>query len=67
MNSPVKVGILGLFNRGKSFLLSLISESKFPSGFRVQTKGLSLKIINENILLMDTAGFETSINIYDSM
>ena len=61
----VSIGVVGNGNRGKSFLLSKISNFKFPTGYSVKTKGISIKYPNKdekdskNIVIFDSAGFET--------
>ena len=60
----VVVSVIGNANKGKSFFLTKISDIKLPSGFSVTTRGLSVKypeINNKNIILLDTAGFETPL------
>ncbi len=60
----VVVSVIGNANKGKSFFLTKISDIKLPSGFSVTTRGLSVKypeIKNKNIILLDTAGFETPL------
>lgn len=49
------VSVLGNSNRGKTYILQKLSESKLESGYQVQTKGLSLKFYNE-LIYLDTAG-----------
>jgi ABC-type taurine transport system ATPase subunit len=52
------VSVLGLFNKGKTFLLNQICNINLPSGLKVNTKGLSFQEPNnnKNIVLLDTAG-----------
>ena len=60
----VVVSVIGNKNKGKSFFLSKISGIDLPSGYSVVTKGLSVKypqIEKQNIILLDTAGFETPL------
>ncbi len=61
----VVVSVVGLFDRGKTFLLNKLSGSQLPSSQRVHTKGISLKIpkgegkglnLASNIVLFDTEG-----------
>ena len=65
--NSIKIGVIGNGNKGKSFLLSKISGMEFPTGFSVQTKGLSIKFPvldkykNRNIILLDSAGQETPV------
>ena len=67
----MKIGVLGLNNVGKSFLLKKIAIPNLPSGYSVETKGISIKYadpkdnINEEeingICILDSAGFETPL------
>ena len=62
----VSIGVVGNGNRGKSFLLSKISNFSFPIGYSVKTKGISVKYPLEkmggkNIVILDSAGFETPV------
>ena len=66
------VGIVGVKNRGKSFILQNISGNKLPLDYSVSTKGISIlypKNLNLNIILLDSAGFEVPLleipGIYD--
>ena len=63
----IKIGVLGLNNVGKSYLLSKIVNIEIPSGYSVETKGISIKYSEgkkgeeENICILDSAGFETPL------
>ena len=51
------VAILGHSNRGKTFILEKLSGIKLKEGYQVQTKGISIKIPDEqNVILLDTQG-----------
>ena len=39
----VRIGVVGNGNRGKSFILSKLTNFKVPSGFGIKTEGISLK------------------------
>ena len=39
----IKIGVLGLNNVGKSFLLSKIVQRDIPKGYSIETKGISIK------------------------
>jgi GTPase Era involved in 16S rRNA processing len=56
--TKVVVSVLGLFNKGKTFLLNKICNENFDSGYKVTTRGLSFKEPYDmnNIILLDTAG-----------
>ena len=61
----IVIGILGLGNVGKSYLLSLFTEEELPSGDSIHTKGISVKILDK-IIILDSEGVEaplTEINI----
>ena len=58
------VGVIGIFNKGKSFILQKLSKQPIPQGYSVSTEGLSIKYpVDENnpLTILDTAGFETPI------
>ena len=63
----LKIGVLGLNNVGKSFILGLLAGLKIPTGWSVETKGISIKYTEEvkgsdrGICLLDSAGFETPL------
>ena len=63
----IKIGVLGLNNVGKSFILGLISGVIIPTGFSIETKGISIKYTegeknsDQGICLLDSAGFETPL------
>ena len=63
----IKIGVLGINNIGKSFILGLISGVTLPTGFSVETKGISIKYTegekgsDKGICLLDSAGFETPL------
>lgn len=69
----MKIGVLGLNNVGKSFLLSKLIETKdIPTGHSIETKGISIKYSDENLIenntrgvkgicILDSAGFETPL------
>ena len=65
--SSIKIGVVGNGNKGKSFILSKISDIELPIGESIKTKGLSIKFpklenhINRNITLLDSAGQETPV------
>ena len=64
----IRIGVIGNANKGKSFLLSKISQIDFPSGTSIRTEGLSIKypdnldkFQNRRIVLLDSAGLETPV------
>ena len=63
----VRIGVVGNGNRGKSFILSKLTNFKVPSGFGIKTEGISLKYPDmktkdgNGIVIIDSAGFETPL------
>ena len=63
----LKIGVLGLNNVGKSFILGLLTGVTIPTGYSVETKGISIKYTegeedsDSGICLIDSAGFETPL------
>ena len=67
----MKNGVLGLNNVCKSFLLRKIAIQNLPSGYSVETKGISIKYADskdnnedeeiKGICILDSAGFETPL------
>ena len=62
----LKVGVVGLGNKGKSFLLQKLADIELPTGTSIKTEGLSIKCPdinseNKNIILIDSAGSETPL------
>jgi len=57
-NSSV-IAVLGLYNKGKTFILNNLSQLSLLSGDTLHTEGLSFKVIRNkhvNHILLDTAG-----------
>ena len=67
----IKLGVLGLNNVGKSYLLSKIAKIDIPTGYSIETKGISIKYSEaekgeeKGICILDSAGFETPLLIED--
>ena len=63
----IKIGVLGLNNVGKSYLLSKIANTEIPIGYSLETKGISIKYSQgekgeeKGICILDSAGFETPL------
>jgi len=38
------IAVVGLYDKGKTFVLNQITQSNLPSGKKVSTKGLSFKV-----------------------
>ena len=58
--SGAVVAVLGLYDKGKTFILNQITQSKLPSGKKVATKGLSFKHVEmdggSSFILLDSEG-----------
>jgi hypothetical protein len=67
--SKIIVSVLGLFNKGKTWLLNRICNENLDSGLKVTTKGLSFKEPQgmQNIILLDTAGTSSPLQGSDSI
>lgn len=67
-NRNIKIfSVIGNKNKGKTFLLSKISDRDLPNGFSVTTKGLSVCFLLDNdIALFDSVGFESPLLEIDS-
>ena len=61
------VAVLGNSNRGKTHILHKLSEVNFPSGYQIQTKGLSIKIFDKHYILLDTAGSNAPLLIDENL
>ena len=65
----IKLGVLGINNVGKSYLLSKIVKVDIPTGYSIETKGISIKYSEskkgeeKGICILDSAGFETPLLI----
>ena len=61
------VGVVGNRNRGKSFVLSKLSNVDLPDGTSIKTEGISIKYPEmeeekgSKYILMDSAGFENAL------
>ncbi len=63
-NSSLTVGMLGSYNRGKSFLLNQLCKTQFPSGRLLPTEGISITASRDtvkNLIFIDTAGTDTPV------
>lgn len=65
---PMKIySVIGNKNRGKSFVLSKISDKNLPWGFSVTTKGISISFPEYGgIAVLDSAGLESPLLEDDS-
>lgn len=61
------VAVVGLYDKGKTFVLNNLTNSNLPSGKKVTTKGISFKNVNmdsgTNLILLDTAGSYSPVKI----
>jgi len=61
------VAIVGLYDKGKTFVLNNLTDSKLPSSKRIHTEGLSFKYAAidgaTNLILLDTAGSFSPVKI----
>jgi len=61
------VGVIGNFNKGKSFVLQILSGYKMLQGYSISTKGLSIKYPTNSkvpISIINSEGCEAPIKIY---
>lgn len=65
------VAVLGLYDKGKTFLLNHLTESKLPSGKKVATKGLSFKHVEldggSEFILLDSEGSYSPVKVTDEL
>ena len=59
-NDKTVVGILGLGNVGKSYILSLFTGEELPIGDSIHTKGISVKG-KDNLIILDSVGIEAPL------
>lgn len=61
------VAVVGLYDKGKTFVLNNLSDSNLPSGKKVTTKGLSFKYVDVDqgtkMVLLDTAGSYAPVKV----
>lgn len=56
-DNKVRVSVLGLFNRGKTFVLNGLGDVELDSSFKVHTEGISISVPeNGQIAIFDSAG-----------
>lgn len=65
------VAVVGLYDKGKTFVLNNLSFSNLPSGKKVNTKGLSFKYVEVDegtkLILLDTAGSYSPVKVENNM
>ena len=52
----LKIGVVGIGNKGKTFLLQKIADIELSSGASIKTEGLSIRCLDQNIILLDSLG-----------
>ncbi len=61
------MAVVGLYDKGKTFVLNNLTQSNLPSGKKINTKGISFKYVNmdngTNLILVDTAGSYSPVKI----
>ena len=60
------VAVLGLFDKGKTFVLNQLTESDLPSGKKVSTKGLSFKHVDvegTKFVVLDSEGSYAPVKV----
>ena len=63
----VVIGIIGKINKGKSFLLTKLTQTNIPPGVHINNKGLCVKFLDisgnssRNIIFLDTMGSDQPI------
>ncbi|KAL1507416.1 hypothetical protein AB1Y20_008257 [Prymnesium parvum] len=60
------VAVLGLFDKGKTFVLNHLTESQLPSGKKVSTKGLSFKHVRvegTKFIVLDSEGSYAPVKV----
>ena len=62
--NSIVIGVIGLGNVGKSFLLSLFMKEELPIGDSMHTKGISIKK-NDKIIILDSEGAEAPLTKYN--
>lgn len=64
------MAVVGLYDKGKTFVLNNLSSSNLPSGKKVNTKGLSFKYVDidegTKLILLDTAGSYSPVKVIDN-
>mmetsp|Transcript_3483 Transcript_3483/g.5205 ORF Transcript_3483/g.5205 Transcript_3483/m.5205 type:complete len:700 (+) Transcript_3483:206-2305(+) len=64
------VGVVGLYDKGKTFVLNQITRARLPSGKKVSTNGLSFKHVNvesSKFILLDSAGSYSPVKVQNEL
>ena len=61
------MAVIGLYDKGKTFVLNHLTNSNLPSGKKISTKGLSFKQVDVDsgtkLILVDTAGSYSPVKV----
>jgi len=61
------VAVIGLYDKGKTFVLNSLTSTNLPSGKKISTKGLSFKQVDVDsgtkLILVDTAGSYSPVKV----
>ena len=61
------VAVVGLYDKGKTFVLNNLTQQQLPSGKKVNTKGLSFKQVDMDLgtklILLDTVGSYSPVKV----
>ncbi len=64
------MAVVGLYDKGKTFVLNNLSTTNLPSGKKVNTKGLSFKYVDiesgTKLILLDTAGSYSPVKVINN-
>lgn len=64
------IAVVGLYDKGKTFVLNQITGGSLPSGKKCTTKGLSFKHVNveqTNFVLLDSAGSYSPVKVVNEL
>ena len=64
------VAVLGLFDKGKTFVLNRLTDSNLPSGKKVSTKGLSFKHVDvegTKFVVLDSEGSYAPVKVENEL
>ncbi len=65
------MAVVGLYDKGKTFVLNSLTKQNLPSGKKVSTKGICFKYVNMDegtkLILLDTAGSYSPVKIQNEM
>ena len=65
------VAVVGLYDKGKTFVLNNLTMCNLPSGKKINTKGISFKHVNmdsgTDLILVDTAGSYSPVKIQSEL